>query len=86
MDRPQLQWLQCQKVDRIVHRAAGSGAAARQHALSGGEDYALLFAGPPQMELAGIEIGSCVAGQGMFECTDAGRVRLDPAGYEHFRT
>jgi len=64
-----------------------------QYALSGGEDYELLFTAPPArirklraFEASITEIGVITRGKGMSLVDDAGRKRpLASSGYDHFR-
>jgi thiamine-monophosphate kinase len=66
-------------------------------ALSGGEDYQLLFTSPPQQEetllqafsRAGLPpplpLGEIIAGEGVFLATAQGDQDISGAGYDHFR-
>lgn len=74
----------------------GSGRAARLMAATGGDDFALLAALPPEMDPAvslhlpsGVilaAIGSLVAGSGLLVTDQAGEVPLpERLGYEHHR-
>ena len=62
------------------------------YALSGGEDYELLFTVPPRklrklraMNLPAVAIGVITAGKGVLLADAAGRTRpLRPTGYDHF--
>ncbi len=64
-----------------------------QYALSGGEDYELLFTVPPaavkklrSLRMSLSEVGMVTSGKSVFLTGDKGRTKLLPAsGYDHFR-
>jgi thiamine-monophosphate kinase len=62
------------------------------NALSGGEDYELLFTVPPSklkkflsLKIASKQIGAIIAGNKMFLSDDGKRAVLRPKGFNHFR-
>jgi thiamine-monophosphate kinase len=77
----------------ILREAARLEEAPLEYALSGGEDYELLFTAPParikkllSMRLPVTEIGMIVRGRSRSLIDGAGkRTPLKPQGYEHFR-
>jgi thiamine-monophosphate kinase len=55
-----------------------------EHALHDGEDYELLYTGPPNYRSPfATRIGEVVAEQGVWLRTAAGKVPLEPMGWEH---
>ena len=55
-----------------------------EHALHDGEDYELLFTGPPDLEAPGVtRVGSVVPERGLWLLTEAGLEPLEPLGWEH---
>jgi thiamine-monophosphate kinase len=69
----------------LAHAAAAVGASALDLALYGGEDYAIVAAGPSP--IPGFRrIGEVQAGRGIALRTASGEQPLDPRGYDHFRT
>ena len=61
--------------------------ASLAHALHGGEDYELLFAGPPDLETTGLDatpIGEMCPGSGVW--LDDEQRALEPRGFDHFRS
>jgi thiamine-monophosphate kinase len=77
--------------------AALLGRDPLQYALSGGEDYQLLFTSPPELASAlenafvraGLPaprpLGEIIAGQGVLMVTAAGEQDISMQGYDHFR-
>lgn len=62
------------------------GEDALELAMIGGEDYALLAAGPPKSRPRGVKrIGSVEKGRGVFLESGGARRRVRTAGFEHFR-
>jgi thiamine-monophosphate kinase len=71
--------------------AGQQNAASLHYALSGGEDYELLFTVPPSklkkflsLKIASMQIGAIIAGKKMFLSDDGKRTLLKPKGFNHF--
>jgi len=70
----------------LTATAALLGLNPLELALTGGEDYALLAAGPPESRPRGVKrIGSVEKGRGVFLESGGARRRVRTAGFEHFR-
>ena len=68
----------------IKHVASCLGIPAIQLALSGGEDYELLFTAPPQKRIRATHIGEII-GRGRFIVDSKGNEKpFSPKGYQHF--
>jgi len=76
-----------QALDTRLHKAARAlDRTALEFALFGGEDYALIAAGPARRRPDGARaIGQFEKGSGVWLQTATGRQRLSPAGFDHFR-
>ena len=60
------------------------GRAALDHALHDGEDYELLFTGPPGFYFASTRVGTITADPGVWlQQAGKGREPLEPRGWEH---
>ena len=59
------------------------GRSALDHALHDGEDYELLFTGPPAFYFASTRIGTITEDEGIWLQTGAAREPLRPRGWEH---
>jgi thiamine-monophosphate kinase len=69
--------------DVLVVAAAAAGASPLDLALHGGEDYALLAAGPGPLE-GFRRVGDVIGGAGVALRTPRGIEAIDPRGFDHF--
>ncbi len=71
-------------LERAIDPTLAGHALAEAWALTGGEDYALLFTGPDHLTDHGVRVGTIVAGEGLFRCSGGAREPLAPGGWDHF--
>jgi thiamine-monophosphate kinase len=73
-----------QGLDAIVDPSLGGHPQAAVWAQTGGEDYALLFTGPADLDSMGMRVGTLVPGEGLFSLQGGERQPLAPEGWDHF--
>ena len=72
-------------LDQVIHPALPADKA-RDYALNGGEEFALLFTAPASQKVPKgcVRIGRIVRGQGCYEIVGSEKKLLTAQGYDHF--